>query len=73
MEIKVSENVNSTPCEVLVTGKFEGEKTTVELANKYAVDKDHFEGKFCETYLMHTLGQNFRTNSCRQNSHYRTW
>ena len=57
MEIKVSENVNSTPCEVLVTGKFEGEKTTVELANKYAVDKDHFEGKFCETYLMHTLGQ----------------
>ena len=57
MEIKVSENVSSTPCEVLVTGKFEDEKTSVELANKYAVDKDHFEGRFCETYLMHTLGQ----------------
>ena len=57
MEIKVSENTASTACEVLVINKFEGEKTSVELANQYAVDKDHFEGKFCETYLIHTLGK----------------
>lgn len=57
MEIKVSQNVSSAPCEVLVVNKFEGENTSVELANKYAVEKDHFEGKFGETYLIHTLGQ----------------
>lgn len=57
MEIKVSQNVSSVPCEVLVVNKFEGENTSVELANKYAVEKDHFEGKFGETYLIHTLGQ----------------
>lgn len=57
MEIKVSQNVSSAPCEVLVVNKFEGEYTSVELANKYAVEKDHFEGKFGETYLIHTLGQ----------------
>lgn len=57
MEIKVSENVSSNPCEVLVVNKFEGENTSVELANKFAVEKDRFEGKFGETYLIHTLGQ----------------
>lgn len=57
MEIKVSQNVSSKPCEVLVVNKFEGENTSVELANQYAVEKDHFEGKFGETYLIHTLGQ----------------
>lgn len=57
MKIKVSENVNNQACEVLVINKFEGEKTSVELANKFAVDKDRFEGKFGETYLLHTLGQ----------------
>lgn len=57
MEIKVFENVNTQACEVLVINKFEGENTTVELANKFAVDKDRFEGKFGETYLLHTLGQ----------------
>ena len=59
MEIKVSEKLSPTPCEVLVINKFEGEKTTEEIANKYAIDKDHFEGKFGETYLIHTLGQSF--------------
>ena len=44
MEIKVSQNVSSKPCEVLVVNKFEGENTSVELANQYAVEKDHFEG-----------------------------
>ena len=57
MEIKVSQDVKSTPVEVLVINKFEGEKTSVELANTYAVEKDGFEGKFGQTYLMHTLGQ----------------
>ena len=57
MEIKVSQNVKDTPVEVLVINKFEGEKTSEELANTYAVDKDHFEGEFGQTYLLHTLGK----------------
>lgn len=57
MEIKVLDDVKNVPCEVLVINKFEGEKTSQELANTYAVDKDHFEGKFGETYLLHTFGQ----------------
>ena len=57
MEIKVSQSVKNTPVEVLVINKFEGEKTSEELANTYAVDKDHFEGKFGQTYLLHTLGK----------------
>lgn len=57
MEIKVSQDVKSTPVEVLVINKFEDEKTSQELANTYAVEKDHFEGKFGETYLLHTLGK----------------
>ncbi len=57
MEIKVSQNVKDTPIEVLVINKFEGEKTSEELANTYAVDKDNFEGKFGQTYLLHTLGK----------------
>lgn len=57
MEIKVSENVSSALCEVLVISKFEGERTSQEIANKFAVEKDGFEGKLGETYLIHTLGQ----------------
>lgn len=57
MEIKVSQNVKDVPTEVLVINKFEEERTSQELINTYAVDKDHFEGKFGQTYLMHTLGQ----------------
>ena len=59
MEIKVLQNIQDTPVEVLVINKFEGEKTSQELANTYAVDKDCFEGKFGQTYLLHTLGQTF--------------
>ena len=54
MEIKVLESVKDIPCEVLVINKFEDEKTSQELANTYAVDKDNFEGKFGQTYLLHT-------------------
>ena len=57
MEIKVLEDVKNLPCEVLVINKFEGEKTSQELANTYVVEKDNFEGKFGQTYLLHTLGQ----------------
>ncbi|MDR1168792.1 MAG: leucyl aminopeptidase [Heliobacteriaceae bacterium] len=57
MEIKVLENANNVPCEVIVVSMFEGEKTSQELANKFALEKDNFEGKFGQTYLLHTLGQ----------------
>lgn len=54
MEIKVSQCVDT---EVLVINMFEGEKTSQELANTYVLEKDGFEGKFGQTYLLHTLGQ----------------
>lgn len=57
MEIKVLDSVKDVSCEVLVINKFEGEKTSQELANTYAVEKDGFEGKFGQTYLLHTLGK----------------
>ena len=57
MEIKVSQEVKDIKTEVLVIGQFEGEKTSQELANTYAVDKDGFEGKFGTTYLLHTFGK----------------
>lgn len=57
MEIKVLDDVKNVPCEVLVINKFEGEKTSQELANTYAVEKDRFEGKFGQTYLLHTYGK----------------
>ena len=44
MEINVMDDVKHVPCEVLVINKFEGEETSQELANVYAVAKDHFEG-----------------------------
>ena len=57
MEIKVSQDVTNTPADVLVTGLFEGEKTLFEPANTYAVEKDGFNGKFGQTYLLHTYGK----------------
>lgn len=57
MEIKVLDSVKDTPCEVLVINKFQDEKTSQELANTFAVEKDGFEGKFGQTYLLHTLGK----------------
>ncbi len=56
MEIKVVENSKSINCDLLVVSMFEGEKTSCELANKYAVEEDKFEGKFGETYLLPTYG-----------------
>ena len=59
MEIKVSENVSSALCEVLVISKFEGERTSQEIANKFAVEKDGFEGKLGEkVFKMFLLDNN---------------
>ena len=57
MEIKVVENSKSINCDLLAVSMFEGEKTSCELANRYAVEEDKFEGKFGETYLLPTYGQ----------------
>ena len=57
MEIKVVENTQLQECDVLVVNKFEGVNTTSEIANKYAVEEDKFEGKFGETYVLPTYGQ----------------
>ena len=59
MEIKVLQKIEQNPVEVLVINKFEGEKTADEFINKYVVEKDNFEGKFGQTYLIHTLGNSF--------------
>lgn len=57
MEIKVIENVLEQECDILVVNLFEGEKTNQELVNKYAIEEDKFEGKFGQTYLLHTYGK----------------
>ena len=56
MEIKVVENVCKIDTDILVVNQFEGEKTTNDLANKYAIEEDNFKGKFGETYLLPTYG-----------------
>ena len=57
MKINVVENARNLECDVLVVNQFEGEKTSNELANKYAVEEDNFEGKSGETYVLPTYGQ----------------
>ena len=57
MEIKVVQDAKSIESDILVVNKFEDENTTNELANKYAVEQDNFKGKFGETYLLPTYGQ----------------
>ena len=57
MEIRVIENTQNQEVDVLVVNKFENENTTSEIANKYAVEEDKFEGKFGETYILPTYGQ----------------
>ena len=56
MEIKVVENAADIESDILVVNQFEDGRTTNNLANKYAIDEDNFKGKFGETYLLHTLG-----------------
>lgn len=57
MEIRVVDNTQSVECDLLVVNLFEGETTTSNLANTYAVQQDGFKGKFGETYLLPTYGQ----------------
>lgn len=57
MEIRVINNTLDTKCDLLVVNKFEGENTTSEIANTYAVQEDKFEGKFGDTYLLPTYGK----------------
>ena len=57
MEIKVISDLQNQECDILVVNLFEGEKTTQELANKYAIEEDKFEGKFGQTYLLPTYGK----------------
>ena len=57
MEIRIIENTQHQECDVLVVNKFENEVTTSEIANKYAIEEDKFEGKLGETYVLPTYGQ----------------
>ena len=57
MEIKVVQDVKTIDADILVVNMFEGDKTISELANKYAIEQDGFKGKFGETYLLPTYGQ----------------
>ena len=57
MEIKVVENTKSIESDILVVNLFEGEKTSNDLANEYAIEQDGFKGKFGETYLLPTYGK----------------
>ena len=54
MKIAINNNPKEQKCDVLVINLFEGEKTSQELANKYAVEEDNFKGKFKESYLLQT-------------------
>ncbi len=57
MEIRVIENTSNQECDVLVVNKFKELNTISDLANKYAVEEDKFEGKFGDTYVLPTYGQ----------------
>ena len=57
MEIKVVENVKEIEADILVINLFEGEKTSIDLVNQYALEEDKFKGKFGETYLLPTYGK----------------
>ena len=46
MEIKVVQDVKTIDADILVVNMFEGENTTSNLANTYALQQDGFKGKF---------------------------
>ena len=54
MKLTISESLREQKCDVLVINMFEGETTSQELANKYALEEDNFKGKFKNTYLLQT-------------------
>ena len=57
MEIKISSNVRNLPVNFLVINMFENEKTTQNLANTYAIERDGFKGQLGETYILQTYGE----------------
>ena len=57
MKIEIISDLGNQECDILVVNQFEGEKTTQEIANKYAIEEDKFEGKFGQTYILPTYGQ----------------
>ncbi|MFI3300381.1 MAG: leucyl aminopeptidase [Candidatus Gastranaerophilales bacterium] len=57
MDIKIIQDVTNYSADVLVINKFRDEMSSQEIANKFAIEKDNFEGKLGETYVIHTLGQ----------------
>jgi len=57
MKIEVRSNVKEIESDILIVNKFEGENTTEDIANKYAVTEDNFVGKFGQTYLLQTYGE----------------
>lgn len=57
MEIKTVESAKSVECDLLVVNKYENEMSSSSFANKYAIEEDGFEGKFSDTYLLQTYGQ----------------
>lgn len=57
MEIKLAKELKQLECDILVVNVFEGEKSSEELVNKYAIEEDKFEGKLGATYLLPTYGQ----------------
>jgi leucyl aminopeptidase len=52
MEIKIVKNTKETPCDVLIINKFEGEKTSNSLVDRFAPET--FTGKIGEIFLIHT-------------------
>ena len=54
MRRKVSNNVKNLSVDAIVVSMFEGEKTSQELANTYAIERDEFKGKLGQTYLLQT-------------------
>lgn len=54
MDIKVVFNTKEINCDILIVNQFEGQLTSEEVANRYAIEKDGFKGKFGETYLLQT-------------------
>jgi len=57
MEVKIISDVKTQECDILFVNMFEGQETSNELANEYALKKDNFEGKFGSTYLLPTYGK----------------
>jgi leucyl aminopeptidase len=52
MEIKITDNVKNVSCDVLVVGKFEGQKTENPLVERFAPET--FTGKKGEIFVIHT-------------------